>query len=198
MFRFCIPLVTKRYGVTKSHGWLVPVAIALLLAACAEVEPVPQVQIAKGISMPLLLPTQSTSVSQKISASYRRDKHVMIMQVQASPQQIIMAGLAPTGTRLFSLTFDGIRVTSWKSPLFNAPFDGAYVLADYELAAFGAERLRRALPKYVTLEETQDGDVRTRVFKNGLGKTVIDIKYDKNQTRYCHIEREYCLAIENL
>jgi hypothetical protein len=172
--------------------------VSALLSACSAIQPANRVQIANGITLQLLLPTQSATVTQKITATYKKDKHVLIMQVEATPQQIIMAGLAPTGTRLFSLMFDGTHIESWKSPLFQAPFDGTYVLADYELAALDVAVLRSALPKQVTLEETESDGIKTRLLKNTEGKTVIRMEYEKNKTQYCHLEREYCLLIENL
>ena len=176
---------------------LIPL-FAGLLSACSAIQPANRVQIANGITLQLLLPTQSATVTQKITATYKENTHVLIMQVQATPQQIIMAGLAPTGTRLFSLTFDGNTIESWKSPLFQAPFNGTYVLADYELAALDVAVLRSALPKQVALEETESDGIKTRLLKNTEGKTVIRMEYENNKTKYCHLERGYCLLIENL
>jgi hypothetical protein len=171
----------------------------LLLAGCATVEPVKKVSIAKGIDMQLLLPAENISLTQKITARYKQDEHLLIMQVQASPQKIVMAGLAPTGTRLFSLSFDGKTVENWKSPLFTAPFDGSYVLADFELATLNVAALRSALPANVLLTETvRSPTTRERSVSNAQGKIVIRIEYQGTQTRYCHLERDYCLQIEEL
>jgi len=171
----------------------------LLLAGCATVEPVKKVSIATGVDMQLLLPTENISLTQKITARYKNDEHLLIMQVQASPQKIVMAGLAPTGTRLFSLSFDGKTVENWKSPLFIAPFDGSYVLADFELATLNIAALRGALPTNVLLTEiTHSPTAHERNVSNAQGKIVIRIEYLGAQTRYCHLERDYCLQIEAL
>ena len=171
----------------------------IFIAGCVTVEPVKKVSIANGIDMQLLLPTQAISVTQKITARYKKNEHLLIMQVQGSPEKIVMAGLTPTGTRLFSLSFDGRTVENWKSPLFTAPFDGSYVLADFELATFGVAILRSALPANVLLTETvQNSTTRERSVLDAAGKTVIHIEYRGAQTRYCHLERDYCLQIEAL
>jgi len=171
----------------------------LFLTGCATVQPIQKVSIANGIDMQLLMPTKTISLTQKITARYKQDEHLLIMQVQASPQKIVMAGLAPTGTRLFSLSFDGNTVENWKSPLFTAPFDGSYVLADFELATLNIAALRSALPANALLTETvRSSTTRERSVRNAQGKTVIRIEYQGTQTRYCHLERDYCLQIETL
>jgi hypothetical protein len=171
----------------------------VILASCTTIQPAKKVSIANGIDMQLLLPTKNISVTQKITARYKKDTHLLIMQVQASPQKIVMAGLAPTGTRLFSLSFDGKTVENWKSPLFTAPFDGSYVLADFELATLDVAALRSALPTNVLLTETvQSPTTRERSVLNAQGNVAIRIEYLGEQTRYCHLERDYCLQIETL
>lgn len=185
----------------KKFATILPIALfqLLYLTGCTAVAPVSTIKIANGVDMQLLLPIQAVSETQKVSARYRQEQHTLIMQVQASPQQVVMAGLTPTGTRLFSLSFDGKTVESWQSPLFSAPFDGSYVLADFELATLDLAALRGALPSDVLLEETaQSPEVRERSLRNAQGKTVIRIEYQDKKTHYCHLERDYCLQIETL
>lgn len=170
----------------------------LYLTGCTAVAPTSTVKIANGMDMRLLLPAQTVSETQKITARYRQDQHTLIMQVQASPQQVVMAGLTPTGTRLFSLSFDGKTVESWQSPLFSAPFDGSYVLADFELATLDLAALRSALPADCQLADSTHGNTRERTLRNSRGDTVIRIEYDGKQIRYCHLERDYCLQIDTL
>ncbi|HQQ74872.1 MAG TPA: DUF3261 domain-containing protein [Pseudomonadales bacterium] len=171
----------------------------LFLTGCATVQPVKEVSVANGVDMQLLMPTETISLTQKISARYKQDKHLLIMQIQASPQKIVIAGLTPTGTRLFSLSFDGQTVENWQSPLFTAPFDGSYVLADFELATLDIAALRHALPADVTLTETAHSPAaRERSLLNAKGITVIRIEYQGESTHYCHLERDYCLQIETL
>jgi hypothetical protein len=177
---------------------LIALLLLLHLTGCTAVAPVSTVKIANGIDMQLLLPTKKLSETQKITARYRQDQHTLIMQVQASPQQVVMAGLTPTGTRLFSLSFDGKTVESWQSPLFTAPFDGSYILADFELATLDLTTLRSALPSDCTLTDSTQGKTRERMLRNQQGVTVIRIEYEDKKTRYCHLERDYCLQIETL
>jgi hypothetical protein len=187
-------------NIEKSRVILVIALLQMLyFTGCTAVTPTSTVKIANGVDMRLLLPTQTISETQKVTAHYRQDQHTLIMQVQASPQQVVMAGLTPTGTRLFSLSFDGKTVESWQSPLFSAPFDGSYVLADFELATLDLAALRSALPSDVLLKETaQSPTVRERSLSNAQGKTVIRIEYQDKKTHYCHLERDYCLHIETL
>lgn len=172
--------------------------LTLVLAACTGARPAPPVTIADGVVMQLLLPDSPLSLTQKITATYQNSQHILIMQIEATPQQVVMAGLTPTGTRLFSLSFDGRSIDSWQSPLFRAPFDGSYVLADFELATLDMAMLRQSLPADVTLAEDMQGHTLTRRLHNQQGLEVIRIQYEGSLTRYCHLERAYCLLIEPL
>lgn len=184
--------------LNRGLRYLLPTLLALVLAACTAVQPAPAANIANGIVMQLVLPASELAATQKITASYQASQHILIMQVEASPQRIAMAGLTPTGTRLFSLAFDGQTLDSWQSPLFRAPFDAAYVLADFELATLPLALLRQALPAGAALTDTVHGATRSRSLRNRAGATVIHIEYEGNITRYCHRERGYCLLIETL
>jgi len=176
------------------------VFLTIFLASCViPPQSATKTSIATGVEMPLLLPTRAWSETRKVTALYRQEHHTLIIQVQATPQKIVMAGLTPTGTRLFSLSFDGHSIESWQSPLFTAPFDGSYLLADFELATFDLITLRQALPDPATIFETgQALAIKERTVKNAQGVTVIRIEYQGTETRYCHLERHYCLQIEQL
>ena len=182
--------------------------IFLALSACqhAPVEKNPnRVAIAKDITLQLLLPKNNFTTTQKITAQYSNTQHTLLMQVQASPQTIVMAGLAPSGTRLFSLHFDGNTIDTWQSPLFSlqqvssAHFDARYALADFELTTLDHVDLQSALSQNALLTDTIDNNgVRVREVRRRNGDVLIHIEYRDLQTQYCHRERHYCLQIEIL
>lgn len=173
-----------------------------------------RIAIAKGITLQLLLPEKSFTATQKITARYRNPQngaspaqetqHTLLMQVQASPQKIVLAGLAPSGTRLFSLQFDGNTTEVWQSPLFSLQqissktFDARYALADFELTVFEHNVLQRALSTNALLIDTVKNGMRLRELQRRNGEVLIHIEYRATQTEYCHRERHYCLLIENL
>jgi hypothetical protein len=170
----------------------------MLLACSSQHESGQQVRVARGMTLQLQLPDAQSTQVHMITGTYREQSHRLIMQIESSRQHIALAGLTPTGTRLFSLDFNGETVTDWQSPLFQAPFKGAYVLADHQLAHYPLPRLKSALPADCTLEETTRGDTRTRRLLNRHGTEVIHIEYTDRMTRYCHRERLYCLHIETV
>jgi hypothetical protein len=177
--------------------------IVLLLGAvtaCTMIRPQNLVRIARGVDMQLQAPANDGTVLQKVDAAYRGERHTLLMQVQTHNGVLDMAGLTPTGTRLFSLSFDGTTITSWKSPLFSAPFDGAYVLADYQLCALPVTSLQRALPGNLQIRENlkMNGD-KTRLVLDSDSHVLIEVLYRKDGSlQYCHRERDYCLDITAL
>jgi hypothetical protein len=201
----------RRFAACLTAVWM------LLLSACQHApEPLPSnmIAIADGITLQLTLPEKNFTATQKITARYRnpqRDssstqetQNTLLMQVQASPQNIVLAGLAPSGTRLFSLQFDGNTTEVWKSPLFSLQqisantFDARYALADFELTSFPQAQLQSALSRQTQLIDNTQNGIRTRELRRSNGDTVIHIEYRATQTQYCHRERHYCLLIENL
>lgn len=197
---------------------LVAFVLLLMLTACQHAphdEDKNRIAIANDITLQLLLPKNSFTATQKITARYRdpqkkesaaqESQHTLLMQVQASPKNIVMAGLAPSGTRLFSLQFDGNNTETWRSPLFSLQqittrsFDARFALADFELTAFPLTELQSALSRHAQLTEQVNAQgVRVRELRHDNGDIVIRVEYRQTETQYCHRERHYCLLIENL
>lgn len=179
---------------------LILVVPLLVLAACTAIQPQHHVRIADGIDLQLQAPGGDSTALQKIDATYREQRHALLMQVETHDGTLAMAGLTPTGTRLFSLSFDGENISSWQSPLFTAPFDGAYVLADYQLATLPVASLQRALPEAANLrEETTANGERQRQLLDQHSTVVIEIRYQRDGSmQYCHRQRDYCLLITPL
>jgi hypothetical protein len=178
----------------------IPLVAMLVLAACTAIQPQNRVRIADNIDLQLQAPAGNSTVLQKIDATYRAQQHTLLMQVETHDGTLAMAGLTPTGTRLFSLSFDGATISSWQSPLFTAPFDGAYVLADYQLASLPVASLQRALPATASLrEETTANGERQRQLLDHHSTVVVEIRYQRDgSVQYCHRQRDYCLLITPL
>jgi hypothetical protein len=198
MMTFCA--VNFRHAIRMMLGTVMTAAICIVLPGCEEIASTPVVHIADDVDFQLLSAESSFSLSQKVTAHIRGERHMMIMQAQADTSRLALAGMSPTGTRLFSLSFDGNTIESWKSPLFTIPFDGSYVLADFELVAFSVEQLQPFIFGG-ELEEKSVGDNIERKLINLAGDAVIEIIYpkkddpDNTDISYCHLERHYCLDI---
>jgi len=207
--------MTTRYPMTihlanktasGKHGvqWLFAICALLLLSCCTHLKPADKITIAQGVDIPLVLPTQYRTVTQKVTGTFHNETHTLIMQIQSQANELVMAGLTPTGTRLFSASFDGQKITSWQSPLFNAPFDGSYLLADFQLSTMNLALLQHILPSGARVTENTANSAVERTFYNAAGKAIIHVRYSNPDKRtdgivdYCHIERNYCLHIEPL
>lgn len=155
------------------------------------------VRIADGIDLQLQVPASNTTQLQKIDAQYRNKHHSLLMQVQTRNGVLDMAGMTMTGTRLFSLSFDGEQSSSWQSPLFTVPFDGTYVLADHQFATLPAAILQQALSRSARIEERDHANgEKVRLLLNRESRIVVEVRYRSgNRMRYCHHERGYCLDI---
>lgn len=156
------------------------------------------VALGGGVHYQLQPPTGSETRVEKVVGTYRGQTQVLLMQTETTPGHVVLAGLSASGTRLFSLTFDGAHLADWQSPLFTAPFRGQYVLADYQLTHLPLAQAQRGLVAPASLTEQQDGSQRIRRLRNATGHEMIRIEYQPRHTRYCHLERDYCLLIEPL
>lgn len=173
------------------------------LPACSFLQHNPsltQVPIARGVDFQLALPAGHFYLTQRVTAVFRGETLNLLLQIQNDQQGLVIAGLSLTGTRLFTAQFDGEHISSWQSPLFTAPFEARFLLADFLLAQLDANSAQKQLSAGGALHEEH----RQRIIANRNNKTIIDIHYSdvgnsKNPAvDYCHRERDYCLAIETL
>lgn len=190
--------------VFKCVRAIAAISLLLTLAACTHVAPATRVHIANDVDFQLLPVNDNYTIAQKVAARFRDETHTLIMQVQADNGRLVMAGLSPTGTHLFTVSFDGNAIDSWKSPLFAAPFDGSYVLADYQLASTELASVRKNIAAGSRVSEQTYADRIERTVFDREGTAVIAIIYfDKvhplrGSVSYCHNERHYCMRIEPL
>ncbi len=170
------------------------------LNGCANLQPVPDniVDIARNVEMTLQLPEKNISSMQQVIGGYHGNTHTINIHVDATPTALTLVGLVPTGTQLFNIRFDGKTLTHWVSPLFNAPFDARYVLADYEIANLSVAQLQAALPADIRVLEQQQQNKTVRELQRSNGETFIHVEYQHARTTYCHRERDYCLHITAL
>ncbi len=173
------------------------VIIAILLAACAVSPPPTRVPLGRYTTLDLQLPPQHVALSQKMQARFRGQVLNLLLQIQNDANGLVIAGLSPTGTRLFTAQFDGSNITSWQSPLFEAPFEARFLLADFLIAELDVQHVQRLLSADNLVEDVQQPP-RVRTLYNRNSKAVVEVRYGDKKTIYCHRERGYCLDIETL
>jgi hypothetical protein len=177
----------------------------VIIGGCAQFQPAGKVMIAQGVGLSLVLPPWHGMASQLVKGTYRNETHTLVMQLQSSSTEFVMAGLTPTGTRLFTANYDGHQISSWQSPLFTAPFDGSFLIADFLLTTLELPAINRLLSNGSASEypDVAKNAVERNIY-NSEAKPVVRIRYsnalhrDEGVVDYCHLERNYCLHIENL
>ena len=112
--------------------------IVLFVCGCAhKTLETNSVDIAKGVSLPLLNPAtfgESVSLLQSAEIEFANEKHQLLFQVEITTERIIVVGLTPTGTRVFTASFDGTKFESdGVSQLVDA-IDPRYLIADLQFS----------------------------------------------------------------
>lgn len=178
----------------------------LLLIGCSTIsmDSSHSINIADGVQFTLVAPSNNIpDITQKVTSTYKNEQHISLMHLNSKNKRLTIVGLTPTGNRLFSITYDGIQVNSWKSPLFTAPLDGSFVIADYELVSLPLEIINQALVG-AHASETFNNNQATRMIVDKNNKPIIEIIYSDAKNRnvanvsYHHLERQYQIRIEPL
>jgi hypothetical protein len=108
--------------------------LALALAGCAHAP-------AKPAAGPLLVEPlapaslgYSLTLSQVVASQYEGSTHSLRVEVEVSPERLVMVGVSHLGVPLFSLELDsgGLRTTALSAEAL--PFDPRYILSDFQLA----------------------------------------------------------------
>jgi len=159
----------------------VPVALSLLLAACASV---PQAPARLGLRLAPSALGQTISVQQQLTVERAGATNDLLAALEVDPQRIKLVGLA-MGMRVLSLEFDGRALTEWRHPMLPAQVRAADVLEDLQLTLWPAPEIARALPSGWTIEEQglrrtlrRDGEMVATIVYSGLprwqGTAVLD------------------------
>ena len=121
--------------------------VFLVLASCANPS-------ARQATQPLLLeplPPESLgyrlSISQVVASQFDGETRSLRVEVEVSPERLVMVGVSHIGVPLFSLELDaeGLRATSLSADVL--PFDPRYILSDFQLAHWPFELVSRDLAR---------------------------------------------------
>ncbi len=85
------------------------------------------------------------SQTQQVNLEVNGQRHQLMSQLELSPEQMTLVGLAPLGQALFTLTYDGHSLNSEQSRLLGDEFKAEYLLGLLQLAYWPEEEINRHL-----------------------------------------------------
>ncbi len=192
--------------------WLIMSFIIVTASACTSHQvSVNQVNITEDLSFQLLSPEsfgQSILLTQQAEFQFGDNTLELLMASEITPEKIVVVGLTPGGTTLFSIVFDGLTVQVEGANAITQKVQPYYLLADLQLTLWPLDTLNKELKKtdscFLTgvcqLTQSDDQMQRTLLY-NKL--RVISISYKglphyKNNVQFKHHRRQYQLEISTL
>jgi hypothetical protein len=179
-------------------------ALGCLLAGCPARHQHQHIAVTRQVRMSLFPPSmlqERRAASQILTTNFRGKAMKMYMQVEVDESRMAIVGLTPIGVRLYSLLWDGKKVSYKPQPFFRAPIQPVYVLADFQLTFMPLATLQSALqPKGLSVSETTHKGKLERHFRS-QNKLVIRIRYEhpsrwRGSIAFTHVERGYTLTIQ--
>lgn len=165
-------------------SWLeraIPLAGALLLAACTATAPTPA---RLGLRLAPAALGETISVQQHLTVERDGKTNDLDAALEVDGTNINLVGLA-LGMRVLSLDYDGREITEWRHPMLPSQVKAADVLEDLQLTLWPVEAIAKALPEGWKIEEQglrrtlrRDGEVVATIDYSGMprwqGKAVLD------------------------
>lgn len=139
------------YGILSRHlsravaTWLLVPFVCMTIAACCSSPP--RLEPAKD-SLKLLPPESlgaSRSARQRLHGSFAEREETLQCVVAVDPGHISLVALSATGTRIFSLGYDGRKLDAAISPLAALQLKPERILSDMQLALWPLASLQQAL-----------------------------------------------------
>jgi hypothetical protein len=187
------------------------VVAVLVLCACAHTGSSNQVRIADELVFALLPPASfgaSLMLTQAATIEFGAEQHELLFYTEISAEKISIVGALPSGTRLFSIVYDGQAIVSDGTQDLLSSITPEYFLADLQLTQWPLAEVANGLAAVnscfasgsCVISETADHLQRNL---NRDGQSVVSIRYGalphyRNSTSYEHHERGYRLQVETL
>lgn len=166
-----------------------------------------QVSLASDIQMELMSPAsfgKSISIMQSAEITVEGEKHQLIFQTEIQADKIVMVGLMLSGTRLFSLVFDGVKIESEGYSSLIEKIQPGYLLADMQISLWPFLALKEHLKN--TSGCFQKMLCRIELEQDGLGRRITKsdtevltvIFQNENSFKFRHNLRNYEIALTTL
>jgi hypothetical protein len=158
------------------------------------------VAIANGVYFDLLssIPYDiNLRLTQSASATYKDQSHDLIFQTEILQNKLVMVGLTPTGTRLFTIQMDQKTVNAEGVSAMVDKIKPEYLLADLQISLWPLKQIQANLINATIAQPTPF----ERVVNNNE-ESIISIKYSRDSEHFRgtiefhHHQRQYQLIIE--
>lgn len=159
-----------------------------------------KVQIAEGVQFQLItsLPfDHGLQLVQSAQIDFQEQSHDLLFQTEVSHNCLIMVGLTPTGTRLFSIEMNQGQILASGLPS-NNPLKPQHLLADLQLSLWPEQQIGMALSG-ADIHHTGPFE---RIISHNQ-QPIIVIRYSEpvyyqGNIEFRHLQRGYSLNIELL
>jgi phospho-N-acetylmuramoyl-pentapeptide-transferase len=161
-----------------------------LLLGC--VAPMAGVHVAHESPLTLQPPSSLAPriVYQEITAQFGERVERFTVRLEIDRARLLVIGLSPFGTRLFSLLWDGNSVLVDTATGVALPDDPRYILADIQIA------LGEPPPRIPGLRLVEEAGVRRQYLRSEL--PVIEVRYAEGKVEFHHHERRYTWTARTL
>ncbi|NVK22240.1 MAG: DUF3261 domain-containing protein [Kangiellaceae bacterium] len=172
--------------------------LLLFIASCStrQVQQHSTIDLANGVSFELQSPSsfgKNFITTQLATIEYQEQKHELLFQLEIDQQRIILVGLTPSGTRLFTIISDGNTVQADGFKAVVEQIKPEYLLADMQIALWPQQIIQAAVQaESVSIKHNTDSRI-LMVSK----KPLIEINYSDILV-YKHLERGYQISIQTL
>ncbi|GAB1263977.1 DUF3261 domain-containing protein [Aurantivibrio infirmus] len=110
--------------------------------------------------LPLLPPADlgvNLQISQQVNITIESESHTMLAAWVVKQDTLSFVGLSPTGQRLLTLSYDGLRFSEDYSPMLPIKIPGRQVLAQLQIAHWPEVSVLSALEKSAWRMKVEDG-----------------------------------------
>lgn len=158
------------------------------------------VQLANEVTFQLITDIpfdDGLSLLQTAQISFNDQNHDLLFKTEISSQRLVLVGLTPTGTRLFSIQMDEDQITAQGLP-DSEHIKPYYILADLQLSLWTTHLISSALDGATVLHQ---GPLQRIIMRNDQPIIMINYSnpvYYQGNIHFQHLERGYSLRIEPL
>ena len=181
-------------------------AIALLLLSflggCSVTTPPGLVPLTKDVTFSLRPPAEFVGpavIEQRIELFHQNRRYSLSAVIECDGPVFTVVGLAPMGTRVFALRWNGETLWQDKERIQDLPFDLRYLLVDLQLALFPLSSVRNGFfGTSVEVNEAQG----VRII-GAAGETMTRIRYQagipwKGKVLFENLLRGYLIEIQTI
>jgi hypothetical protein len=119
--------------------------LVLMLGSCASTEPHLPVQPLLATPLPPESLGYRLSMSQVVASKYKGETHSLRVEVEVSPDRLVMVGVSHIGVPLFQLELDHLGLRTKTLSGESLPFEPSYILSDFQLAYWPFDRVQQEL-----------------------------------------------------